>query len=129
METFLLLLPTIFCFFSGILVSWGAYLTYGFVSTLKEIDDKSDKMAELLCILMILAVSISIILLLFVFTEFAAFHMSTILFLEIWYALFLYRLAITPGYTPCHVIIRHSTPSKPLFHIQNLCRLLLSDIL
>ena len=117
METFLLFLPTIFCFFSGILVSWGAYLAYGFVATLTNVDDKTDKLAEIMCILVILVATISIILLLFLFTEFAAFHMSTILFLEIWYALFLYRLATTSGYTPCHVIIWRSAPSKTLFHI------------
>jgi hypothetical protein len=117
METLLLFLPTIFCFFSGILVSWGAYLAYGFVATLTNVNDKTDKLAEIMCIVVILTATVSILLLLFLFTAFAAFHMSTILFLEIWYTFFLYRLSVTPGFTPCHIILQHSIPSKPLFHI------------
>jgi len=105
METLLLFLPTIFSFLSGILISWGIFVMYR-LSTIIEESTGEIKSAQKWCIGCIAITTLMLASLLFFFTSFAAFHMSTILFLEIWYGIFLTRITFTPWNTPCKILVQ-----------------------
>lgn len=117
METVLLLLPTIFSFMSGILIAWSTYLLYKLAGDSETIDPMIT-ITHGWCILLITAITLSLILILFVFTTFAAFHMSTIIFLEIWYATFLYHVSYAPSQqAACNIEIPTKQSSVvPLVH-------------
>jgi len=117
METVLLLLPTIFSFMSGILIAWSTYLLYKLTGD-SETTDPTIKITNGWCMLLIAVIAISLIFILFVFTTFAAFHMSTIIFLEIWYATFLYHVSYAPAQQPvCNIKISPKQSSViPLVH-------------
>lgn len=115
MESMLLLLPAIFSFFSGILISWSMFLAYRLIILSKAAQPET-KTAELWCVGGILVITALLFSFLFIFTEFAAFHMSTIIFFEIWYAFFLYRISATPWNTPCHILHEKSHTKNSLIH-------------
>lgn len=112
METILLFLPTIFSFFTGILVSWGIYLCVVLAFFSADFKNDTGKLVKNVCLVSLCTVNIFLLLLLFIFTSFTAFHMVTIIFIEIWYITFLYRVTIAPWNTPCHVIINAISNSK-----------------
>lgn len=105
METFLLLLPAIFSFFTGILISWGLYLCVVLHMFSDEFKEDQHNPMKNMCLIIVSLSTIFLFLLLFIFIDFASFHMVTILFIEIWYANFLYRITISPWNTPCHIFI------------------------
>lgn len=107
METLLVFLPTIFSFFTGLLISWGVYLGTVMILFSPKFDNDTHNLIKYICLGCLCTMNIGLLSLLFIFTGFAAFHMVTILFIEIWYADFLYRMTITPWNTPCHTILRN----------------------
>ncbi len=118
METFLLFLPIIFSFFTGILISWGIYLCVLLTFFSSDFKNDTGKLVRNMCILSLCTVNIFLLLLLFVFTAFASFHMVTILFIEIWYITFLYRISIAPWNTPCHALLDNISKTKSIRIIQ-----------
>jgi len=105
METILLFLPTFFTFFTGILISWGIYLIMSLIYMPNKKLDYSKKLIKNICLFAICSFTFFLVCALFIFTTFTAFHMPTILFLEIWYATLLYRITATPWDTPCHELV------------------------
>lgn len=102
MEAILLFLPILFVFFTGTLISWGIYLMIIMMFPARKYNKKNIKN---MCLMAILIATIFLVGNLFIFTGFAAFHMPTILFFEIWYITFLYRITISPWNTPCHQLV------------------------
>lgn len=112
METILLFLPMFFIFFTGILIAWSAYLI-AVMSCLAEKNIGRDKKTiKTMCLYVIAGFALFLLGNLFIFTSFAAFHMPTILFLEIWYVTFLYRITDSPWNTPCHQLVDKLTIFK-----------------
>jgi len=112
METILLFLPTIFSFLTGILIAWGIYLMFVLSSIALMLPEGPRRLAKKWCICFLGGVSLTLFLLLFLFTGFAAFHISTILFIEIWYMSFLYRVNTAPWSTPCDTLIQKMAVAK-----------------
>lgn len=118
METILLMLPTIFSFTTGVLIAWGIYLMLVLSSLANIIPDGEGKQAKKWCIFFLAATTFTLFSLLFIFPTFAAFHISTIIFVEIWYATFLYRVNASPWSTPCHELMQKLNPPKIPITIQ-----------
>ncbi len=112
METILLFLPTFFIFFTGMLISWGIYLMVVMVCKSEKDTSQDKKIIKKICLFGILVITTFLAGNLFIFTAFAAFHMPTILFLEIWYSTFLYRITVSPWSTPCQQLIDKFTIRK-----------------
>lgn len=117
MEIVLLLLPIIFSFLSGILISWGIFVMYRLSATI-EISTGEIKTAQKWCMFCVAMTTLVLTLLLFFFPTFAAFHMSTIMFLEFWYSIILVRITLTPWNTPCKLLIPKNIQHGIAFHIQ-----------
>jgi len=91
MELLVLSLPTIFCIFTGLLIAWSIQAEASLFSIIRSITSFGDQVrpTEYLRALLVAVVTVFLLVLLFVATAFASFHMVTILMIEIWYAAFL----------------------------------------
>jgi len=118
MESILLFLPTFFSFFTGILIAWSIYLLVVMLCQSKTTISHSKKTIKMMCLYSILIFTVFLFSTLFIFTSFAAFHMPTILFLEIWYVTFLYRITISPWSTPCHQLVEMFSMRKKTLRTQ-----------
>lgn len=112
MESILLFLPIFFSFFTGMLIAWSLYLMIIMTCKSKANIGYSKNLIKTICLCVMFAFSVFLTSILFIFTAFAAFHMATILFLEIWYITFLYRITISPWNTPCHQLVEMFTIRK-----------------
>jgi len=91
MELLLSTLPAIFAFFTGILIAWGGFAGYKTVTTMYDVIDMGRKVrhSDMYQAVCLLSGTVLLVIVLFVTPQFAAFHIDTILFLEILYSLFL----------------------------------------
>lgn len=94
MELLLSTLPAIFAFFTGILIAWGGFAGYKTVMTMFDFIDMGRKVrhSDMWQAVSLLFGTILLVIVLFVTPQFAAFHLDTILFLEILYSLFLFKV-------------------------------------
>jgi len=91
MELLLSTLPIIFSFWTGILIAWGGFAGYKTAMTIYDVSKMGRKVRNS-DIFQTATLSIGtalLIIVLFIVPHFAAFHLDTILFLEIWYSIFL----------------------------------------
>ena len=91
MEGILSLLPAIFCFWTGILIAWGFFAGYKSAAIIHDVVEMGRKVrtSDLAQVVTIAVVTSLLFIVMFVTPQFTAFHMDTILFLEIWYSIFL----------------------------------------
>jgi len=92
MEHVLLLIPTFFCILTGILIAWGVQTETSIINIVRIVSQFKDSVrpTEYLRGTVIGVATILLAVLLFAVPEFAAFHMVTILLMELWYAAFLF---------------------------------------
>jgi len=97
MEHLITLLPIVFSLLTGILISWGIHIGMCLFSTIKIIQHLRGQVRHSDLIQMAAIVSITSVLsvLLFFVPQFAATHMITIVFVEIWYMIFLFFVSET----------------------------------
>lgn len=91
METFLNLLPIIFCYFSGILTVWGITICYKHMSLLQLFKHKHSQIRkhDRLPFIIITFATIFILLNLFVFPQYLSYYTEIMFIVEVWYAVFL----------------------------------------
>ena len=87
MNEFIMLMPIIFTISSSLLLAWSIMLIFKLLNL--HCQETKLKKLEKIYLGAIISVTIIITSLLFIFTNFAAFHMSTLILLEIWYFVFL----------------------------------------
>lgn len=91
MEEFLTLLPTVFCYWTGMLIAWSAVTVIGLILTIRKIKEKglivrkSDKMALMASFVggCLLAVSM------FLFSDFISGIVDAMIIVDLWYTVFL----------------------------------------
>jgi len=91
MQGLLSLLPFIFCFWTGILIAWGAFTGYKNATIVHNVlsSGRKARRSDLIQLSVITIATSLLITALFILPQFVAYHLDTILFLEIWYSLFL----------------------------------------
>ena len=111
MNEFIMLMPIIFTISSSLLLAWSLMLIFKLLNL--HCKETKLKKLEKFYLGAIFTVAIIITSLLFIFTEFAAFHMSTLILLEIWYFVFLCSAEEFP-YKP-HLVVfsmEHKLPKN-----------------
>lgn len=118
MEALIISLPILYCFFTGILIAWGMQVfacLYSIINTVTHYRKRA-RTLEVIQLSIVAIVTIVLFILLFYATSFAAFHMASIFFSEIWYAIFLFY--VTSSSFEGEVNIREKFPSTHIisFH-------------
>jgi hypothetical protein len=110
MEELLSVLPLIFCFWTGILIAWGAYDGYKSAAIISDVIGmgRAIRSSDVIQLVITIIVTPLLFIALFVVPQFVSLHLDTILFLEIWYSLFLF-------YVTEHIFYN----IEPLKHLKN----------
>lgn len=98
MEYLITILPVIFSIATGLLIAWSIQSSMSLIDILVLVKHHT-RTSDVLRSCGILCATLFLFFILFVATEFAAFHMITILILEVWYAVYLYIMSLTVTYT------------------------------
>jgi len=89
-------ISTIFCYFTGILIAWSSYLSYEHYKIIcfkKDINESPCKY-DMIQMIFLIMVSLFLILSLFVFPTSITPILDTLIVLEIWYAVYLFRVSV-----------------------------------
>ena len=91
MDFFFNLLPTIFCYFSGLLVVWGLSVCCSNISSLKIFKKRNSRLRkyDIIPSIGILSITAFILLNLFIFPQYLQYYIELMFIAEIWYAVFL----------------------------------------
>jgi hypothetical protein len=122
MQGLLSLLPYIFCFWTGILIAWGAYNGYKSAAIITDVMSmgRNIRSSDIIQLVVTMIVTPLLVVALFVVPQFVSLHLDTILFLEIWYSLFLFYVTEHLFYAeePLHQL-KQSTGESILIKFSN----------
>lgn len=95
MEKLISLSPLIFCFWTGILIAWSGVVMYNTSMVIYNVVhmDRFIRNSDIIQLVVVAVGSILLLVALFVTTYQTAFHLDTILFLEVWYSIFLFHIS------------------------------------
>lgn len=89
-------ISTIFCYFTGILIVWSSYLSYEHYKIIcfKQNMDESPCKYDIIQMFFLILISLFLFLSLFVFSISITPILDTLTVLEIWYAVYLFRVSV-----------------------------------